>query len=281
MRSTFILDPLWVTKGTYLDPEYFNYILLDASMKYQKELDNMDFSRFYEVLFHCLNLNSLVVNGSLYNGKLKEIWSTPRIEQIRKELKDAYGTGQSELNEGVLGDVGVIVKNASFVFMSLLLDYLNTIMSVIEEVRLFHINPAVHKEKVIFILTNTFNSDKYTVWKLEMDPKKNLGYSFKSICVIKSEGVEEQMLSAAIEQAQDLGLEGLSIRDNFCLAMIANNERESQVAMAIKDLIMLNKGIVKKDDFEGALIPEFYRHLWTEKILPFTVDAWMLENETA
>ena len=69
MKKEFILDPLWITKGTYLDAEYFNYVLLDASLKYKKEIEADNIDRFYEVMFHMLNLNNLAVNGNIFTAK--------------------------------------------------------------------------------------------------------------------------------------------------------------------------------------------------------------------
>ena len=104
--SKLILDPLWITQGAYLDEEYFNYVLLDASIKYKKEISENNPDRFYEVLFHILNLNNLAVNGNLYTTKFKKILNIPRIEQIREDLKKLY-----EIQEDTVG----IFKNANYV----------------------------------------------------------------------------------------------------------------------------------------------------------------------
>ena len=73
MNKKFILDPLWLNKGTYLDAEYFNYVLLAASLKYKAELEKMNIDRFDEILYHILNLNNLAVNGNLFTPKFKKI----------------------------------------------------------------------------------------------------------------------------------------------------------------------------------------------------------------
>ena len=40
---------MWITQGSYLDSEYFTYVLLDASQKYKKEIDDDNIDRFYEL----------------------------------------------------------------------------------------------------------------------------------------------------------------------------------------------------------------------------------------
>ena len=64
LRKKTILDPLWITKGSYLDPEYFNYVLLAASQKYRVDLEEGPLENFYEIFFHSLNLNNLAIDGN-------------------------------------------------------------------------------------------------------------------------------------------------------------------------------------------------------------------------
>jgi uncharacterized pyridoxamine 5'-phosphate oxidase family protein len=35
-KKSTILNPLWITQGSYLDPEYFNYVLLAATKSYKE-----------------------------------------------------------------------------------------------------------------------------------------------------------------------------------------------------------------------------------------------------
>lgn len=269
MRTQFILDPLWITKSRYLDPEYFNYILLDASMKYKKELEEDNIDRFYEVLFHILNLNNLAVKGNLFTAKFKEIIKDPRIAQIQKDLKAMYET-QSETTE--------IFKNANFVFLNLIIEYLQKILSILDHVKLFYINPNLHTEKEIFVLTNKSETDNYSIWKFVEDRSKNFGYSFKKIRRIRMKAATESDLSSELVKFEDPKLKNLSSRKNLCLALIAGGEDEQSVAKAIKDMILVNKGIAKGVNFEPTVVAELYHHLWVDKILPFTLDQWVFEG---
>ena len=56
-----VLDPLWLANSKYVDLEYYNYVMLGAKQKYLADLKAGSFTRFHEILFHYLNLNS--VNG--------------------------------------------------------------------------------------------------------------------------------------------------------------------------------------------------------------------------
>jgi hypothetical protein len=269
MKAQFILDPLWITKGRYLDPEYFNYVLLDASMKYKQEIAEDNIDRFYEVLFHILNLNSLAVKGNLFTARFKEIWNDPRILQIQKDLKVLYET-QTETAE--------IFKNANFVFLNLIIEYLQKILMILDSVKMVYVNQNLHTEKEIFVLTNLSETKDYTVWRFAEDPKKNFGYSFTKVRKIRLSSSDGADLNSELGKLDDPKLKALSAKKNLCLALIFDQEDERLVAKAVKDMILLNKGIAKGVNFEPTVVAELYRHLWVEKILPFTLDQWVFEG---
>jgi hypothetical protein len=143
MQKSFILDPLWITKGTYLDSEYVTYVLLDASLKYKKEIEEDNIDRFYEVLFHCLNLNNLAVHGTIFTPKFKIIWKDPKLLQIQSDLSD-INTLPKNTSE--------IFKNANFVFLNILLEYTNIHLDILEKLQLYYRNPKIHIEDEIFII---------------------------------------------------------------------------------------------------------------------------------
>jgi len=74
-----ILDSLWLVRGAHLDAEYFSYVLLAAAQKYRKDLEEGSLSYFYEVLFHSLNLNTLAVEGNLFDFKMNPIRNSRNI----------------------------------------------------------------------------------------------------------------------------------------------------------------------------------------------------------
>ena len=55
--SNYILDPLWITKGSgKLDAELLKYVLLAANKKFRDQLNGGDVSGFNEIVFHALIL---------------------------------------------------------------------------------------------------------------------------------------------------------------------------------------------------------------------------------
>lgn len=269
MKKSFILDPLWITKGTYLDSEYVTYVLLDASIKYKKEIENDKIDRFNEVLFHCLNLNNLAVHGTIFTPKFKVIWNDPKLLQIQEELKDV---------NAIPKNTSEIFKNANFAFLNILLEYTNVHLDILEKIRLFHMNHNIHVEEEIFIVTSFSESNEYTIWKLLEDPKKNLGISFNKIRTVTLETIKENILKEELDKINDPELENLKGSKNVFFAVIEEDEHPDLVAKTIKDLILVNKGLAKGHSFEPTLIGQLHNMMWVEKIMPFTLTQWKFEN---
>jgi hypothetical protein len=265
VKKEFILDPLWITRGTYLDAEYFNYILLDAHEKYDNEIKSDEIDRFYEVVFHALNLNNLAVNGNIFTAKYKEIWNEPRITQIRNDLKKIY-----ELPVDTAG----IFKNANFVFINILLKYMRIHLDILDKIKMYHINKHLHNESEIFIVTSNIKSTRYKIWKLEETDKKDLGYSFTKLKTVNVKEVKENVLQEELDKLDDPKLKNISGKKNICFAILQEKEDETKVAKTLKDIILLNKGIAKDLEFEPMVISELYNYLWLEKTIPFTLQQW-------
>ncbi len=262
----FILDPLWITKGSYLDSERINYILLDASMKYREMLDDDILDYFYEVLFHSLNLNNLATNGTIMNSKFKEVLSNPRIKEIRDNLKSIY-----QIKE----ETSEIFKNANFVFLNILLEYMTVELEIYDKLKLFYKNQRIHKHKDIFIVTNMMGEKIYKIWKLSEDRRKSLGYTFDKVRDIEVPEIRENVLPEEIAKLKDPRLKNLESNRNLCFVIIQEETDEDLAAIVVKDTILLNKGIAKGLNFENNILAELYRLLWGEKVMPFTLDQWV------
>ena len=262
----FILDPLWITKGEYLDSERLNYILLDATMKYRDSLDDASLEYFYEVLFHLLNLNNLATNGILMNNKFKEVLSNSRIKEIRDSLKSAY-----EIKAGTTE----IFKNANFVFLNIILEYMSAELDIYEKLKLFYKNQRIHKQKEIFIVTNMMGEKVYKIWKLSEDKRKTLGHSFEKIRDIEVPEIRENILPQEIAKLRDPRMKNLESHKNLCFVIIQEETDEDLAACVVKDTILLNKGIAKGLNFENNILSELYRLLWGEKVMPFTLEQWV------
>jgi hypothetical protein len=265
MKNKFLLEPLWITRGSSLDAEYFNYVLMAASLKYKEELNLDKIDRFGEVLFHILNLNNLAVSGTMFNQELKEVYDDSRIKQIRDELKKLYSLSE---------DTGEIFKNANFVFLNLLLEYMEIELDILGKLKIFYTNTKLHEEKEIFLVINKAGSKKYGIWKLCLKNIKRFGYRLTKLKSINIEEFEEGGLVAELKKLEDPRLSGISKRKNIAVAISLEREEERKIAQTLADSILLNRGITRGRDFHPTIIDELYNGIWFEKILPFTLDKW-------
>jgi hypothetical protein len=265
MPKSFILDPLWITKGSFVDSEYFTYILLDASIKYKKELEEGEIDRFNEVLFHSLNLNNLAVSGSIFTSKFKSVLNDPKIIQIKEDLKKLYD---------LPSDTSEIFKNANYVFINILLEHTNIRLNILDEIRMFYMNPKIHAEKEIFIVTNHSGDSSYKIWRLKEDKKKDLGFSFGKVRSVRVTELKENILKEELEKLEDPKLKLMSGQKNVVFAILEEKDMDELVAHAVKDLILLNKGLAKGKKFEPTLIEQLHALMLVEKIIPFTLDQW-------
>jgi hypothetical protein len=265
MSKKFILDPLWLNKGTYLDAEYFNYLLLAACVKYKAELEKMNIDRFDEILYHVLNLNSLTVNGDLFTPKFKKIANTDRLKEIKNNLKHVYDLDQQTVE---------IFKNANYVFLNLLLDYINIQLDVLDQIDILYKNKKIHLEKNVFIVTTSTGSKHCTVWRMTEDLGKNFGYNFTKEVKINLPDIKENVIVKAIKQVEGENISHLINGKNILIAITDKANSDVLLAKIIKDIILLNKGISKGEEFEPTVLNELYETLWFDKVLPFTLDQW-------
>lgn len=265
-KKDHILDPLWITKGGYFDPEYFTYILLDANQKYADEIENGDISRFTEVFFHSLNLNNLAVEGFVFDFKLKPIFNEPRLKFIKGQLKEIYK---------IPSDTVEIFKNANYVFSNLILDYMDLQLDVMEEVKIFLTNSALQKQKEVFIVTNYEGSLTYSIWRVREDRRKNFNYSFKKISDVTLKKVKENALKEAVDLLNNPALISMVPNVNTCFTVMQKGCDETKVATVMKDIVILNKGLIKNLPFEINIISEMHKLIFNEKIMPFTSGQWI------
>lgn len=260
-----MLDPLWITKGSYLDPEYFNYILLAASQKYRVDLEEGDLEHFYEIMFHSLNLNNLAIDGNLFDFKMHPIFKDDRIKKITADLKEIF-TKKEEVVE--------IFRNANYVFMNLIMEYMEAQMNELEAVNLFYVNNRIHEEQEVYFVINQINEKKYKIWRLQLDKKKDFGYNIKKLKTITINELKENALREELNNLGDPELDNMIETKNVLFAILEGPSEKTAVNI-IKDIFLLNKGIAKGIDFESTIIEELYGLFVAEKLMPFTLNQWI------
>ena len=265
LKDKQILDPLWITKGSYLDPEYFNYILLAASQKYRKDLEEGDLRHFYEIFFHSLNLNNLAIDGSLFDAKLHPIWQNERLNTIKKELRQIFER-KTEVVE--------IFRNANYVFLNLILEYMDQQLAALDLMEIFYLNERIHEQREIFIVMNEVGQSEYSIWCVKEDFTKDYGVSFRKVKTIVLEEIRENALKEKLSELNHPTLNRMKDKKNVVFAVTEELDQRL-AANVVKDVILLNKGIAKGLEFEPNIIPELQALLVVENLMPFTLSQWI------
>lgn len=268
MKDKHILDPLWITKGTDgFDSEYYKYIILSANQKWRNLLKEEDYSSFYEILFHSLNLNNLAVEGSMVDFKLNPVWDNPKFVEIRKHLRDIYDLPE-ELVE--------IFKNTNYTLTKLMVDYLEKMLGSIGSVRIHFVNPMIHIEKEVYMLFNNTNNPQVSdIWKLRCDRRLKYGHTITRIGELVTDDLEDETtILKAIEDNGNEEMDKIDPDDN--LIVITYDERKSNrtIAHAIAYSLIFSKGIVRAEDFQPNILEELHDILATEWVMPFTIKSW-------
>lgn len=262
-RST-ILNPLWITQGSYLDPEYFTYVLMAATKKYKEDLETGELAYFYEILFHSLNLNNLAVDGNLFDFKMKSHFDGVRIKKIKDDLSKIYEK-KTEVVE--------IFKNANYVFLNLLLEYMDEQIRLLEVISIINKNKGIHNESEVFILARGESSSEHHLWKLKFNKRSNFGYTFKKIATLTIEDIRPPSLRESIRGLNNPELDGLDESKNLCFVLLHEVEEIAGINV-VKDTLLLNRFIAKDGDFYDSLIFELQDLILAEKLIPFTLNQW-------
>ena len=266
----YILDPLWITRKDYVDSEYFKYVLLAARKKYLASEGNVNNENFYEVLFHYLNINNLVLDGNLFDFKMNSFWKSEKIRKISRELYTFYKSHN---------ETGETVKMANQIFKDLSLKYLGAEAEVFnsKDASLYYVNKKIHLENKAFILINNKSSDIYDIWKLHMDRRCRTGYRFTKYESLKIKELKKDSLKMKIDALNNDEFNSMDPDVNLLFCIIKKEKHDlDEIANAVKNSILLNKLMANDVRFDPNIIQNAYNLLLYENVLPFKLDESFL-----
>jgi hypothetical protein len=268
MNNTDVLDPLWITKGeSGLDSEYCKYIILAANKKYRKLLDNGDTSKFYEILFHSLNLNNLAVEGKIFDFKFKSLTSSEKLEDIRAYLKDMYALPP---------DLITIFKNSNYLLVNLLIDYLDSMLDNIEKSKVYFVNRHIQAQKEIFIILNKEKTDKYQVYKLKFDGRFKFGHKLIQMDNLEFDSNVDRALQITIDKLELDGYTNMSANKNVVFISNANAKVEDiEIIRSLSNSLVFCRGISKTLPYDSNILDELRETILRDKTIPFTLKSIM------
>jgi hypothetical protein len=155
---TPILDPLWLANSKYVDLEYYTYIMLGAKQNYLAELKSGSFSRFHEILFQYLNLNTAIVDKGIYDAAYNFRKEDLHIMEIIASLtrsREEFG--------------GEILRMASAELAEVLNEYLDIMLDKMAYTRLYFNSAKFHKLDKIYVATTQNKAKLNHIWQINKD----------------------------------------------------------------------------------------------------------------
>jgi len=267
MNNKDILDPLWITKGVGkgIDAEYSKYVLLAANKKYRELLDEGNTDKFYEILFHSLNLNNLAINGKIYDSKMNAIANDPKLKQVREYLIDMYSLPQDMID---------IFRNSNHILVTLLVDYLDEMIYALEESKLYYLNEHIHAQREIFIIRNYNPEFKYEVWKLKFDGRYNYSHNLSKIEDLEIKEGEDYTLMSEVKRSGNMQLKNLNTEKNVVFISHAKDlENTKQIINSVSNSIVFYRAFDRNNKFNPRILEELREVLLRDKVIPFALNS--------
>lgn len=260
LNPKLVLDPMWLCQANFVDLEYYTYVLLDAKQKYLSNLDT-DFSNFYEIVFHYLNLNTVIADKKVYDSHLNVVRSHEKLMDIVSQLAKPDDSNGKE-----------IIRASSAILSSVMEAYLKKQIPVLEHIH-FHLNNnQIHKQDVIYIVSRSSKLDRYDVYRLNLRSKRNLGYSITRQAALHLPGLKNSEFKARLLEVKPRltdfdpdrnvivvsGTDHVVLSDGICLA---------------KDIILVNRIMKPVHGFDPNVLLDYNRMLEKKRAIPFKLKA--------
>ena len=256
LNPKIVLDPLWLCQANHVDLEYYTYIMMGAQKTY---IDNLEegFSNFYEIIFHYLNLNTVIADKKLYDSQLNAVRSHKNILLIVSQL--------AQLDDAVGKSV---VKMASGVLIEVIKQYLAKQIIELEKLHFHFNNSFIHKQGKIYIVCNSIDPGKYEVFKLNMHSKRKLGYSITHKATVLCNDLKQNEFRNILIKENPL-LSDFCPDKNVIVVSGTNSIGLSDAICLAKDTILLNRIANPEHGFDANMLLDYSRLLEKRKTIPY------------
>lgn len=259
LNPKLVLDPMWLCHSNYVDLEYYTYILLDAKKKYLKNLE-ADFSNFYEIAFHYLNLNTIIADKKLYDANLKIVKSDDQRNLL--EIINHFAKRDSD-GEGIQ-----IINKASEILGETMKIYLERQTSVMKNMHFYFNNVWLHKENRVYIVCRNGEADTYDIVKLNMASKRQLGCTLVKVASVELPNLKENEFRKRLLEVKPT-MTDFRPDTNVIVATYDGEIEEIDALFLTKDTIILNRLVNQRNGFDSNVMLDSYRLLEKKKTIPF------------
>lgn len=257
LNPKLVLDPMWLCQANYVDLEYYTYVLLDAQSKYLRNL-HQDFSNFYEVVFHYLNLNTIIADKKLYDANLKSVKADKNLLEIVNAMLTMEAGGEGKQ----------IMLKASEILGDTLKAYLEKQTIALQNIHFYFNNPNIHRENKVYIVCRNSEQDSYDIIKLSTNSKRALGVTLVKCATLRIPELKENEFRARLLEHKP-SLTDFKPERNVIVATFDGPINSLDALLLAKDTLLLNRIINTKDSFDSNVLLDSYRLLKKKKSIPY------------
>jgi hypothetical protein len=257
LNPSLVLDPTWICQAYKVDLEYYTYLLLGAQQTYLKSLASGQFDHFYEIVFHYLNLNTIIADSKIYDSRLKSVTTDHNLMLLISQLAEKEDSQGKE-----------IIRETSKIFADTMNRYLDKLIVSLDKIHFYFNNSWIHKQDFIYFVCKTIEPDYYEIVKLNLKDSHNFGYSVSTVAEVELPGLEENQfkdrLLKKLPNLKDFDPE----KNVMVIGGGVNIDPVNRVCLA-KDTVLLNRIMNHQHGFDGNVLLDFHRLLEKQKSIPF------------
>lgn len=257
LKPELVLDPMWLCQANYVDLEYYTYVMLAAKKKYLENLDS-GFSNFYEIVFHYLNLNTIIADKKVYDSHLRVTRSHKNLMVIVPQLTQ----GSDTVGKG-------IVKMAASIFGEVMHEYLKKQILFLENLHFHFNNRLIHKEGFVYLVRRV-DQITYEIFRLDMNVAEPLGYRIQLMATVDLPNLEDNQFSSQLLKAHPSMVDFLPHRNVMLVTETGRIDGIDSITLA-KDTILLNRLMSQTHGFDANVMLDYNRLLEKRQAIPFTL----------
>ena len=263
-KTQMIAKPDWMINTSIratLDVEQQLYIALALEQKFEAAAKKKDLTKFYEIVFHFLNINTLSTDNKLYDTHFKEINGNEHLATFVQDLcNDKEGNAAT-----IIKQIGEVYTRIMSTYMKLAIETMADIdVTYMDEKNMHYYNSEV------FVLFNVKPHEHYELWKISFNVNSTTGSSMSKLETFS--GMKKGETSDFKEYVKAYNRKSMTNRihsGNFCVAVSEGAKDSRSVTSVIKDIILLNKIFYDKSQFNKNVLKDMLQVIIEKKTFPF------------
>lgn len=263
VKTQNVANPDWMMhedKGAMLDVERQMYTALAMEQKFKESLSKRDASKLYEIIFHFLNINSLLSDSKLYDMQFKEITGNKHIETFVENMR-------AETD----GPAKQIISNINAAYTRILTEYIEFALNVLADTNITYLDDKnIHYiNDEVYVMFNVSACNHYELWKLNFSASAKMGCDMKKLGTFEITGTETDNVKSFIDEYNSTRVTDKIKKSNFVMAICDRAKDSKNVISIIKDTVFLNKIFYGPDQFNPKIVSHIQQVMSEKKTFPF------------